>query len=174
MGQCWAGSESDKYRPSVYSAGWLFVTHTQFIPQVSPILPSKLLEQTGVFFPSLFLSDQHLFLVDECQVLKDGGGRLNLMCRHERCFLDASPLDFSTQSNTLLLKEAFSLVYELCLILSVAEALSHFFKNCILKSLLLSVSTPPLHPCLLIWLHSQPGCSSVQNGTSGMRWRSWE
>lgn len=101
MGQRWAGGESDKYRPSVYDAGWLFVTHTQFILQVSPILPSKLLQQTEGFFPSLFLSDQRLFLVDECQVLKDGGGRLNLMCRHERCFLDVSPLDFSTQSNTL-------------------------------------------------------------------------
>lgn len=102
MGQCWAGGESDKYRPSVCSLGWLFVTHTIQSSSLSYFAKQTVIAD-WVFFPSLFLSDQHLFLVDECQVLKDRGGRLNLMCRHERCFLDASPLDFSTQSNTLLL-----------------------------------------------------------------------
>lgn len=74
--------------------------HQKFLPEIlyQANSSTRLVAFFFFFFRSFFFSP-----ADECRVLKDRGGRLNLICRLERCFLDASPSDLSTQANVLLL-----------------------------------------------------------------------
>lgn len=148
-------------------------SHTIHSSSLSHFAKQTVIADWG-FFPSLFLSDQHLFFSRWMPSLKRRGLKIKFNVQAWKMFPGCFSIGlFHPVSHTAIVESLFTGLWTV-LNPQCWRALSKFKKNCILKSLLLSVSTPSLQPCLLIWLHSQPGCSSVQDGTSGMRWRSWE